>query len=160
MLSLLRLHVTQIAAQSLRRLTRFKQGEGGVPRPPRPKLLNPFRKPIFMHIALRSSPAVAAMAPTLRRSRIQKKEGVGTRLVIVVGGSKLICYQHFLLGREQESGTMCAVHLTRRGVIATQFSTGQEIHCTPGREADFAYDGLAPRHPPSTHIASRAPAYA
>ncbi len=113
-----------------------------------------------MHIAPQSSPAVAATAPTLRRSRTQKKEGGGARIVIVVGASKLICYQHFLLGREQESGAMCAVHLTRRGVIAAQFSTGQVIHCTPSQETDFDYDGLSPRHTPSTHIASRAPAYA
>ncbi len=94
----------------------------------------------------------------------KKKEGGGGVRVVVVGGNshgKSASIRRALIGRASGSGAMCAVLLTRRGVHADQFLTGQVIVCMPAPAVgpeDLIYAEVAPSAVPLASM--KRPAFA
>ena len=120
------------------------EGGGGVAGAVRPVLLNAFGRRKFMRIVQADqSPAGASSAPALPTGFRKKKKG-GRAAVIVVGAAPVLLWRKSLLGREQESGAICAVRLTKHGAAADQFTPGMQLDCTAITSAIFEYDGSAP----------------
>lgn len=76
----------------------------------------------------------------------QKKEG-GRAVRIVVAQCR--GKGRFLAGRIKDSGAICSVRLTARGIVAQRFRIGDELDCQPeGTAADrFIYSGRPPYRP-------------
>lgn len=121
----------------------FKGGEG-VASAVWPVLLNTFGRRKFMRIAQADqSPAGASSAPVLPAGFRKKKKG-GRAAVIVIGAAPVLLWRKSLLGREKESGAICAVRLTAHGAAAHRFSPGMQLDCIAITNAVFEYDGSAP----------------
>lgn len=78
----------------------------------------------------------------------EKKEGGAARVRVVVAAvGDRTRRLRVLRGRVQESGAICTVFLTGRGVLANQFRVLQEIDCLPqGQRVDaYFYDGRPPK---------------
>lgn len=102
-------------------------------------LYNTLGRSKFIHIAP-GAPA-GRKQPRTCKNRLQKKEGAAVVDVVVVGAASVVAWGKSLLGREKESGAICAVRLMRHGAKAAQFATGQVLRCTPVGLHEFQYEG-------------------
>lgn len=117
----------------------FSDGGEGVQRELGADLYDTLGRSKFIHIA----PADMVHLPIsrTRRDRPQKKERAARVEVLVVGPATVAAWGKSLLGREKESGAICAVRLKRHGAKGSHFTVGQRLICTPVGPHEFEYQG-------------------
>lgn len=121
------------------------EGGEGVAGAVRPAFYNTFGRRKFMRIArsARSDQPPAEASLAMPAGSRKKKKG-GWAAVIVIGAAPVRLWRKSLLGREKESGAICAVRLTKHGAAADQFTPGMQLDCIAITSAVFEYDGSAP----------------
>lgn len=115
----------------------FDGGEG-IERHLDGSLYDTFGRAKIIHIA--TGLASPATPSGLRRNRPQKKEGAAVE-VVVVGPASLMAWRKSLLGREKNSGAICAVRLKQHGAKASRFAVGQILRCRAVGPHEFHYEG-------------------